>query len=44
MNPETKETLYIELQEILILMENMDNNMAIVKLEDLITKIQYDQI
>jgi hypothetical protein len=44
MNPETKETLYIELQEILILMENMDNNMAIVKLEDLITKIQYDQL
>jgi hypothetical protein len=44
MNPETKETLYIELQEILILMEDMDNNMAIVKLEDLITKIQYDQI
>ena len=44
MSPETKETLYVELQEILILIEDMDTNMAIVKLEDLITKIQYDQI
>jgi len=44
MDPEIKETLYNELQEILILMEDMDNNMAIIKLEDLINKIQYDQI
>jgi hypothetical protein len=44
MNPETKEILYIELQEILILMEDMDNNMAIIKLEDLINKIQYNQL
>jgi hypothetical protein len=44
MDPEIKETLYNELQEILILMEDMDNNMAIIKLEDLINKIQYDQL
>jgi len=43
-DPEVKETLYNELQEILILMEDMDNNMAIIKLEDLINKIQYDQL
>lgn len=44
MEPEIKETLYTELQEILMLMEDMDNNMAIIKLEDLINKIQYDQL
>ena len=44
MDPETKEILYMELQEILILMEDMDTNMAIIKLEDLINKIQYNQI
>jgi hypothetical protein len=44
MDQETKETLYTELQEILMLMEDMDNNMAIIKLEDLINKIQYDQL
>jgi hypothetical protein len=44
MDPEIKETLYIELQEILILVEDMDNNMAIIKLEDLINKIQYNQL
>ena len=44
MDPETKEILYMELQEILILMEDMDNNMAIIKLEDLINKIQYNQL
>ena len=44
MDPEIKETLYNELQEILILMEDMDHNMAIIKLEDLINKIQYDQL
>jgi hypothetical protein len=44
MDPEIKETLYTELQEILMLMEDMDNNMAIIKLEDLINKIQYDQL
>ena len=44
MDPEIKETLYNELQEILILMEDMDNNMVIIKLEDLINKIQYDQL
>ena len=41
MDPETKEILYMELQEILILMEDMDTNMAIIKLEDL---IPYDYI
>lgn len=44
MDPEIKDTLYNELQEILILMEDMDHNMAIIKLEDLINKIQYDQL
>jgi len=44
MDPETKEILYMELHEILILMEDMDNNMAIIKLEDLINKIQYNQL
>jgi hypothetical protein len=44
MDPEIKETLYIELQEILILVEDMDTNMAIIKLEDLINKIQYNQL
>ena len=44
MDPEIKETLYNELQEILMLMEDMDHNMAIIKLEDLINKIQYDQL
>jgi hypothetical protein len=44
MNPETKEALYIELQEILMLIEDNNDEVAIIKLEDLINKIQYNQI
>jgi hypothetical protein len=44
MTPELKERLYNELMEILIKMEDMDNNGAMMQLEDLINKLKFDKV
>ena len=44
MTPELKERLYNELMDILIKMEDMDRNGAMVQLEDLINKLKFDKI
>jgi hypothetical protein len=44
MTPEIKERLYNELMNILIKMEDMDNNGAMMHLEDLINKLKFDRI
>ena len=44
MTPELKERLYNELRDILIKMEDMDRNGAMIQLEDLINKLKFDKI
>jgi hypothetical protein len=44
MTPEIKERLYNELTDILIKMEDMDRNGAMIQLEDLINKLKFDRI
>jgi hypothetical protein len=44
MTPEVKERLYRELMSILLMVEDRDNNGAIMQLENLINKLQYNKI
>jgi hypothetical protein len=44
MTPEVKERLYRELMSILLMVEDRDNSGAILQLENLINKLQYNQI
>jgi hypothetical protein len=44
MTPEVKERLYRELMCILLMVEDKDNSGAIMQLENLINKLQYNQI
>lgn len=44
MSNEEKEILYNKLMRILMLMEEMDNNMAAIELENLIENIKFGQV
>ena len=44
MSNEEKEILYNKLMSILMLMEEMDNNMAAIELENLIENIKFGQV
>jgi hypothetical protein len=44
MTNEERETLYNKLMRILMLMEEMDNNMAAIELENLIENIKFGQV
>jgi hypothetical protein len=44
MTPEVKERLYRELMSILLMVEDRDNKGAIMQLENLINKLQYNKI
>ena len=44
MSNEERETLYNKLMRILMLMEEMDNNMAAIELENLIENIKFGQV
>ncbi len=44
MSNEEKEILYNKLMRILMLMEEMDNNMAVIELENLIENIKFGQV
>jgi hypothetical protein len=43
-SPELKERLYRELMSILLMVEDRDNSGAIMQLENLINKLQYDKL
>jgi len=44
MSNEERDTLYTKLMSILMLMEDKDNNMAILELENLIEFIKFGQV
>jgi hypothetical protein len=44
MSNEEREILYNKLMRILVLMEEMDNNMAAIELENLIENIKFGQV
>ena len=44
MSKEERDTLYTKLMSILMLMEEMDNNMAAIELENLIENIKFGQV
>ena len=44
MSNEERDTLYTKLMSILMLMEEMDNNMAAIELENLIEFIKFGQV
>ena len=44
MTPEIKERLYRELMQILMSLEESDFNGALMELENLINKLQYDKL
>jgi hypothetical protein len=44
MSNEERDTLYTKLMSILMLMEEMDNNMAAIELENLIENIKFGQV